>query len=90
MDRLVGGFGSDGQAREVAATQKVERVAFYGPHQAGIATPAQGVLYFATFDVATGARAGPLSSGARACIGSYQPIADASCCPVWIDLIVPM
>jgi deferrochelatase/peroxidase EfeB len=57
VDRLVGGFGSGGQASEAVRTQKRERVAFYGPHQAGIATPAQEYLYFAAFDVAAEARA---------------------------------
>jgi deferrochelatase/peroxidase EfeB len=45
VDRLLlRGGGSD-------AVQEVEPVGFYGPQQAGIATPAQEFLSFATFDV---------------------------------------
>ena len=40
-----------------ADAQSAQRVAFYGAHQAGIATPAQDRLLFASFDVVTRERA---------------------------------
>jgi deferrochelatase/peroxidase EfeB len=51
--------GNDGAA-EGAAGQEARRaraVEFHGPHQAGIATPAQDRLHFAAFDVITSSRA---------------------------------
>jgi deferrochelatase/peroxidase EfeB len=51
----LGVFGA--MAAELPASQaeavQASSVAFHGPVQAGIATPAQGYLVFATFDVAT-------------------------------------
>jgi deferrochelatase/peroxidase EfeB len=44
------GFGI-AKAAEPATGQPAGEVAFYGPHQAGIATPAQDRLAFAAFDV---------------------------------------
>jgi deferrochelatase/peroxidase EfeB len=43
-----------GSAKSVPGTSR-EAVSFYGAHQAGIATPAQDYLYFAAFDVTSGA-----------------------------------
>jgi deferrochelatase/peroxidase EfeB len=48
-----------GSASGVAADRSAAVVPFYGPHQAGIATPAQDRLAFAALDV-TGTRAGDL------------------------------
>jgi len=42
------GFAATTTAR---AAEPVDRVPFYGPHQAGIATPAQDQLAFAAFDI---------------------------------------
>lgn len=48
------GVAGTGCATEASATSTV---AFHGPHQAGIVTPAQDRLYFAAFDVITDDRA---------------------------------
>jgi deferrochelatase/peroxidase EfeB len=53
VDRLAASVSS-GSARSAPGTSR-EAVAFYGPHQMGIATPAQDYLYFAAFDVTSGA-----------------------------------
>ena len=53
---LAAGGGGYGVARATAAAPSHENAApieFYGPHQAGIATPAQDRLAFASFDVTT-------------------------------------
>jgi deferrochelatase/peroxidase EfeB len=42
---------------EAGASDSSDAVPFYGPHQAGIVTPAQDRLYFASFDVITDDRA---------------------------------
>ena len=65
---LLGGAGALGIAgglaavvardgRPVAREDGPRRVDFEGPHQAGIATPVQGHLHFASFDVITSDRA---------------------------------
>lgn len=45
-----------GEARGDASPPATEAVRFRGPHQAGIATPPQGSLHFAAFDVTAGSR----------------------------------
>ncbi len=55
---LAGGLGlaSHGSANPTAVPAP-DRYAFYGPHQAGIVTPAQDRLHFATFDMVSQDRA---------------------------------
>ncbi|GAA5009575.1 iron uptake transporter deferrochelatase/peroxidase subunit [Actinopolymorpha pittospori] len=47
----------DGETRTAATPPPSDVVSFYGDHQAGIATPAQERMVFASFDVTTTARA---------------------------------
>lgn len=49
---IVGAMATELPASQAGAAE-ASAVAFHGPVQAGIATPAQGYLVFATFDVAT-------------------------------------
>ena len=51
-----GGFGVARAAEPSATPKPPEPVPFYGPHQAGIATPAQDRLAFSAFDVTTSDR----------------------------------
>jgi deferrochelatase/peroxidase EfeB len=73
---LAAGGGGYGVARATASTpsgtshENAKAVAFYGEHQAGIATPAQDRLAFAAFDVTT-ADVGTL----RAMLGSWAAAA---------------
>jgi deferrochelatase/peroxidase EfeB len=50
------GFGVARATEAEPAVRNPQLVPFYGPHQAGIATPAQDRLAFATFDVTTSDR----------------------------------
>ena len=52
---LVGAVAADAVAQDDASPRR--RVDFHGAHQAGIATPVQGHLHFAAFDVTTTDRA---------------------------------
>ena len=45
-----------GTEDEVASLPDLQTVAFHGPHQAGIATPQQEHLHFASFDVVSEVR----------------------------------
>ncbi|MQY02648.1 iron uptake transporter deferrochelatase/peroxidase subunit [Actinomadura macrotermitis] len=58
---LVGAAAGAGLDRVAAAEENrapgADAIAFHGPHQAGIATPVQDRLHFATFDVITDDRA---------------------------------
>ena len=51
-----GGYLVGHNDAEAAETEAMGAVAFYGEHQAGIATPAQDRLHFASFDLETESR----------------------------------
>jgi deferrochelatase/peroxidase EfeB len=53
LDRVLGGSGGAGAGAGAASSSAA--VPFYGPRQAGIATPAQESLSFAAFDLASNA-----------------------------------
>ncbi len=54
---LAGGIAAASVARPAEAHDVAQGVVpFYGPHQAGIATPMQSSLYFGSFDLATDSR----------------------------------
>ncbi len=55
LDHVVGGSRAANVVNHPASTQAGGTVPFYGAHQAGIATPAQGFLHFAAFDVTSDA-----------------------------------
>lgn len=62
LGALVVGTASAAPAGATATERRGETVAFHGPHQAGIATPAQAHLSLATFDLADGVTRAQLRS----------------------------
>src|SRR5882757_9871941 len=52
-----GGYLIGHEAAEADAAESTGSVAFYGEHQAGIATPVQDRLHFASFDLETESKA---------------------------------
>jgi deferrochelatase/peroxidase EfeB len=79
LDRVLGGYARGADANSASSTSTE---AFYGPHQAGVATLAQDYLHFATFDVTSNTAddlRGVLEqwtiAAARLTVGeTYQPV----------------
>jgi deferrochelatase/peroxidase EfeB len=53
LDRVLGGSGSESSSNAAQVAALDSSVAFHGAHQAGIATPPQAHLSFASFDLTT-------------------------------------